>query len=72
MQQRSKYIYQHPKPKFGEILDADRVTSRDVNKDLMMRTQRQSEVKQMGRQYHFKQPTTLVNYSVPKIVIQKY
>lgn len=72
MQQTSKYIYQHPKPRFGEILNANKVTSRDINKDLMMRTQRYSEVRNSSKKYYFQPPNTLVNYSIPKIQIQKY
>ena len=72
MQPITKYIYLHPKQKFGQILDADRVISRDINKDLMMRTQRYSEVKNLGKKYYFSPPNTLVNHPVPKIRIQKY
>lgn len=72
MQQTSKYIYQHPKPRFGEIINANQVTSRDINKDLMMRTQQYSEVRNTAKKYYFTKPTTLVNHSLPKIQIQKY
>ena len=72
MQPVTKYIHLHPKQKFGQILNADQVTSRDVNKDLMMRTQRYSEVRNLGKQYYFKPPNTLVNGPRAKIQIQKY
>lgn len=72
MQQQCKYIYQHPKKRFGEILNANQVTPRDINKDLMMKTQQKSEVRNFSKQYYFQKPNTLVNHSIPKIKIQKY
>ena len=68
----TKFIHLQPKQKFGQILNADRVISRDVNKDLMMRTQRYSEVRNYGKKYYFKPPNTLVNPAIQKIQIQKY
>jgi len=44
-----RFFYQKPKPRFGEILNANLVVSRDVNKDLMHYTQKNSEVKMASR-----------------------
>lgn len=65
-------FYQRPKPKFGEILNATKVTSRDLNKDLMMKSQQNSHVRNLSKNYNFKQPTTLTNKYLPKSQIQKY
>ena len=67
-----RYIYQQPKPTFGEILNANKIIHRDINKDLMMKTQQYSEVRNLGKKFHFQQSHTLTNYYIPKIQIQKY
>lgn len=46
-----QFFYKQPKPQFGEILNANQVTPRDINKDLMMSTQKTSEVKNMSKSY---------------------
>lgn len=72
MQQPHKYIYQKPKPQFGEILNANHIIPRDINKDLMMKTQKNSDIRNISKKYQFQQPNTLVNNPINKIQIQKY
>lgn len=57
----NRYPYQKPKPKFGEILNANLIISRDINKDLMTHTQKQSEVRSLSKQYFFKSPLMISN-----------
>ena len=49
-QPRPRYV-QPTKPKFGQILNANHTIKRDLNKDLMMKTQLQSEVKNVSKRY---------------------
>ena len=65
-------IYQEPTPRFGELLNANLIIPRDINKDLMMKTQLHSDVRNQSKQYYFKPPNTLVNNPLKKIQIQKY
>ena len=46
------YKYQKPKPKFGEILNANKVISRDIDKDLMPLTQKISQVKILSKEFN--------------------
>lgn len=46
-----KFFYQQPKPRFGEILNASQVTPRDINKDLMVKTQQTSPIKKLSKTY---------------------
>ena len=64
--------YQIPKQNFGEILNANLVIPRDINKDLMMSTQKTSVVKILSKKFSPKQPQTLVNDSLNLPQIQKY
>ena len=49
-QPRPRYV-QPNKPRFGEILNANSTIKRDLNKDLMMKTQFKSEVKTVAKRY---------------------
>lgn len=46
-----RFFYQQPKPRFGEILNANQVTPRDINKDLMVKTQKTSDIKNLSKSY---------------------
>lgn len=46
-----RFFYKMPKPQFGEILNANYVISRDVNKDRMVPTQSTSDVKNLSKTY---------------------
>ena len=47
-----RYRYVQPtKPKFGQILNANHTIKRDLNKDLMMKTQIRSEVKSAAKNF---------------------
>ena len=39
------------KPKFGHILKSNTIIKRDLNKDLMMKTQPRSEIKNASKRY---------------------
>jgi hypothetical protein len=65
-----KFFYQKPKLKFGEILNANKITPRDINKDLMVYTQKISEVRTLSKSYPFK-PPTIYGFKSP-LNIQKY
>ena len=65
-----RFFYQKPRAQFGQILDANKVISRDVNKDLMVHTQKISEVRMLGKSYPFQTPNP---YGLrPQLRMQKY
>ena len=51
-----RLMYQPPKKQFGEILNAYQVTPRNIDKDLMVHTQKTSEVKNLSKGYPQKTP----------------
>ena len=52
-----RFFFQKPKKRFGEILNANLVIPRDVNKDLMTYTQQTSDVKKLAKHYPQKYPS---------------
>ena len=65
-----RFFYQKPKPRFGEILNANHVIPRDINKDLMTHTNKISEVKNLSKHYPHRAPAKL-GYK-PPVYLQKY
>lgn len=64
-----RFFYQKPKPKFGEILNANIVIDRDINKDLLVSSTKISEVRMLSKQYPFQRPQ---RFGYPPQRIQKY
>lgn len=51
--------YQKPKSNFGEIINANFIISRDLNKDNMNKYQKISQVKILSKKYPFKQSNNI-------------